>query len=217
MSYLSNPHVSPTYESSASQQIRDVSRTLSVLLRLPLQSLASIPALHFLNLREPSLCDIPTQRPKLFPCFPPTPSWPRFPFFVFYSFVSLDTLRRAPGMASTTTSFSGFRLGLSQPVRTNGCNRTTLFAQPPRLSLSFFPAKPKSLKALKSKQQYRSGAFPNGFQRFGRTSRPFDVRCEASNGRVTLLVSFWLTRIRFYNSSVIICGSSIPIIVVSVC
>ncbi|KAG2711030.1 hypothetical protein I3760_04G058300 [Carya illinoinensis] len=79
-----------------------------------------------------------------------------------------------------SAAFSGVSLALSQSVRTKCCNTNALFAQPPRLS----PAKPKSVRALKSLQLYRNGAFPNGFQRFCRTSRPLVVRCEASNGKI---------------------------------
>jgi ATP-dependent Clp protease ATP-binding subunit ClpB len=86
-------------------------------------------------------------------------------------------------MASTTTSFSGVSLGLSRSVRTDCCNRNALFVQPPRMS--FFPAKPRSLKALKSLQLSRNGAFPKGFQRFGRSPRPLVIRCDASSGRIT--------------------------------
>jgi ATP-dependent Clp protease ATP-binding subunit ClpB len=88
-------------------------------------------------------------------------------------------------MASTTTSFSGVSLGLSRSVRTDCCNRNALFVQPPRMS--FFPAKPRSLKALKSLQLSRNGAFPKGFQRFGRSPRPLVIRCDASSGRVSLV------------------------------
>lgn len=119
----------------------------------------------------------------------------KFPSFSFKSLPSLPSpsplrfcptiyfTKRPPSMESTTTSFSGASLGLSRSVRTNCYNRNALFAQPPRLS--FFPAKPRSLKALKSLQLSRNGAFPNGFQRFGRSSRPL-VRCDASSGRVSL-------------------------------
>ncbi|KAG6716624.1 hypothetical protein I3842_04G058500 [Carya illinoinensis] len=79
-----------------------------------------------------------------------------------------------------SAAFSGVSLALSQSVRTKCCNTNARFAQPPRLS----PAKPKSVRALKSLQLYRNGAFPNGFQRFCRTSRPLVVRCEASNGKI---------------------------------
>lgn len=53
--------------------------------------------------------------------------------------------------------------------------------------MSFFPAKPRSLKALKPLQLSRNGAFPKGFQRFGRPSRQLVIRCDASSGRVSLV------------------------------
>ncbi|KAG2666549.1 hypothetical protein I3760_15G067800 [Carya illinoinensis] len=43
----------------------------------------------------------------------------------------------------------------------------------------------KSVKALTSLQLYKTGAFPNGFQRFFRASQSLIVHCEASNGRTT--------------------------------
>jgi hypothetical protein len=109
----------------------------------------------------------------------------------------IATSASVPAMASTTTSFSGVSLGLSRSIRTNCCNRNALFVQPPRLS--FFSAKPRSLKALKSLPLSRSGAFPNGFERFGRSSRSLVVRCDASSGRVGLLFSFSSKNMSFWN------------------
>lgn len=106
-------------------------------------------------------------------------------------------------MASTATSFSGVSLGLSQSVRTKCCNTNALFAHPLQLSL----AKTKSVRSLKSLQLYRSGAFPNGFQRFCRTSRPLVVRCEASNGRVIFFFPLNLQKLFFF-VGVLGCGNN---------
>ncbi|KAF4397602.1 hypothetical protein G4B88_027342 [Cannabis sativa] len=79
-------------------------------------------------------------------------------------------------MASTTSFASGVSLHLSS----NRCSKTAFFARP-QLSL-IFPPKPNSFRALKSLQLKRNGAFSNGFQRVGRSSRRLVVRCDASTG-----------------------------------
>lgn len=91
-------------------------------------------------------------------------------------------------MASTTSFASGISLHLPQSVSSNCYNGTTLFARP-QLSLSF-SRKPISFRALKSLQLKRNGAFSNGFQRLGRSSKGFVVRCDASSGRVCMK-KFW--------------------------
>ncbi|MBA0614488.1 hypothetical protein Godav_014781 [Gossypium davidsonii] len=85
--------------------------------------------------------------------------------------------------SSSTTSMAsvnGFSLCATRSVS----NINNLLLTHPRLSLSF-PSKPNSLKSFKPLQLRKNGVF----ERFSRTSsRPFVVRCEASTGKVSLLV-----------------------------
>jgi len=91
-----------------------------------------------------NLSHIPTQSFNLFPLNPSKSCHRDFA----HRFTSQRTLSQCSGYGIHKDVVLRVSLGLSWSIRTNCCNMNAPFVQPPRLS--FFSAKPRSIKALKS-------------------------------------------------------------------